>query len=99
MLADFLTPIQHWIAIHTGIEYAGPDKYYNAWSGILSDIGEITILAGVIGLFRQHNCHQHGCWRLGKHTTRDGHKLCKIHVSMSKDDLTLHEVHPDHAAR
>lgn len=44
---------------------AGP--VYSFWSGFGSDLGEVTLIAGVIALYRQHNCHVTGCWRIGKH--------------------------------
>lgn len=61
-----LWPLLHWLAIHMGIENSPEGIWYNLWSGVGSDLGEITILAAVIGLFRKHNCHVRGCWRLGK---------------------------------
>jgi hypothetical protein len=42
-------------------------KLYSFWSGIGSDIGEVTIVVAVVGLYRKHNCHVKGCWRMGKH--------------------------------
>ena len=53
---------QHW----TGIDNpSGP--IYAWWSGVGSDIGEVTLLGGLWMLYSKHNCHTKGCWRLGKH--------------------------------
>ena len=70
--------------------------YYGFWSGFGSDIGEVTLIAGIGAVVHHHNCHNRGCWRLGKHTTGDGYKLCKKCIAKPLDDLTLHEVHSDH---
>ena len=36
-------------------------------AGIGSDVGEVAIFGGVIGIYRKHNCHVKGCPRIGKH--------------------------------
>ena len=53
---------------------------YQFWSGIASDIGEITLL-GAIGMWwTTHNCHVHKCWRLSWHTHPISmHPVCKKH--------------------
>ena len=76
--------VRHWVAFHTGILNAGPDHYYNFWSGIGSDLGEATLISAVgIGVYtgvRKVNCHTKGCWRIGKHPL-DGtpYVLCRHH--------------------
>jgi hypothetical protein len=40
---------------------------YGFWSGIGSDIGEVAILGGIVGIYRKHNCHVKGCVRIAKH--------------------------------
>ena len=40
-----------------------PDGY-NIVSGPLADI---TLLGAGIAIYRKHNCHAKGCWRLGRH--------------------------------
>lgn len=54
-----------------GIEPRTPSTAYNWWSGAGSDIGEVAIIGGITGLVFRHNCHQHGCWRLSRHTVVD----------------------------
>ena len=76
--------VRHWVALHTGVLNGGPDKYYNFWSGIGSDLGEATLISAVgIGVYtgvRRVNCHTKGCWRIGKHRL-DGtpYVLCRHH--------------------
>ena len=41
-------------------------EWYNFWSGIGADIGGLAFIGAAIGLYRKHNCHVHGCWRLAK---------------------------------
>ena len=68
----------HWLAVHTGtINESGP--YYGFWSGFGSDIGEVTIIAGLIAVYKKHNCEVHRCWRLGRHQTAAGHMVCRRH--------------------
>lgn len=56
---------------------------YNFWSGVGSDIGELTLATGVFSgilLFvKHHNCHEHRCWRLSWHVDANDHPVCKVH--------------------
>ena len=70
--------------------------YYNAWSGWVSDLGEVTLIAGMVAAARHINCGHRGCWRPYRHITKDGHKLCKKHVQLPLSQLDLHEIHEDH---
>ena len=45
----------------------GSGAWYLFWSGIGSDIGELAIIGGLIGVIRKYNCHVHRCPRLGRH--------------------------------
>ena len=40
--------------------------WYNFWSGFGADLGEVAFLGAAIGVYRKHNCHVHGCWRIAK---------------------------------
>lgn len=91
----FLDWLRHWLAVHTGtVNEGGP--FYGFWSGFGSDLGEVTIIGGMIGLYRSHNCHNAGCWRISHHTTPEGYKLCKKCVARPKDPSRLHDIHTDH---
>jgi hypothetical protein len=41
-------------------------EWYNFWSGIGADIGGFAFNGAVFGLYRKHNCHVGGCWRIAK---------------------------------
>lgn len=73
--------LQHWLAVHTGT-LNEPGPYYGFWSGFGSDIGEISIVGGmvtiVLGLLHKTNCHHAGCWRIGRHHV-DGTPWCNRH--------------------
>jgi hypothetical protein len=51
--------------------------WYLWWSGPGADLG---MLAAVGAYFRHVNCHEPGCWRLGRHPV-DGtpFKVCRVH--------------------
>jgi hypothetical protein len=105
LLAVFAGTIQHWIAVHTGVEVAGPDKYYNWWSGFGSDLGELTLITAIltpaIVAARHHNCATRGCWRLTSHTLTDpqsgiAHRLCHKHHPLISTDHTHHGILRNH---
>jgi len=76
-----------------GVHYYGStSQWYSFWSGFGSDLGEASILTGLLVVFRHHNCNVHGCWRLGTHPV-DGtpYKACHIHhpaVPSSRQEIT-----------
>lgn len=83
--AWFWHPLGQCVGSHT--EYIRC-RSYNFWSGIGSDIGEITVatsvIAGIVTFWIKHNCHIHRCPRLSWHPDKEGHPICKVH----------HEDHP-----
>lgn len=74
----------HWlVSLWWGFQHAvGIDapgsRAYNFWSGFGSDLGEITIVGGLVAMYRQHECHQDGCHRVGKFPFEQ-YKLCRKH--------------------
>jgi hypothetical protein len=69
---------QHWIAVHTGtVNESGP--YYGFWSGFGSDLGEATIVVGIVGAYHHHNCHVKGCPRLGHQVEGTPYLACPKH--------------------
>ncbi len=56
----------------------GSGMWYLFWSGIGSDIGELTLLVAAWSFIRKSNCHVHGCWRVGRHATGDA-TVCRKH--------------------
>jgi hypothetical protein len=60
-------------------------KGYNFWSGIGSDLGEVTLLTAVLAAYWHHTCHVSRCWRLGRFA--HGHlKLCAHHHPLVPND-------------
>lgn len=84
--------IQHWLAYMTGsLNTSGAPPNYNFWSGFGSDLGEATLLGGLLAVYKRHNCHTAWCWRFGHHDFTDDatglvHRLCRRH-------------HPQHPGR
>lgn len=92
---SWLAHLWAWIEVHTGtVNESGP--YYGFWSGFGSDIGEVTLIGGLILAARHANCAHRTCWRLGRHITVDGHKLCRHHLGKPLKELDLPYVHEDH---
>lgn len=84
--------IQHWLAYMTGsANTAGTPPNYNFWSGFGSDVGEATLIAAILGMFRKHNCHQHHCWRVGRHIV-DGTPFCNRHHEAARKQRTEERV-------
>lgn len=84
-----------WFEVHTGtVNESGP--YYGFLSGTGSDIGEITLIGGLVVFYRSHECHNAPCHWPANHTTANGHRLCKRCIAKPNTDLDLHEIHPDH---
>lgn len=48
----------------TGID-TQQSPWYDFWSGIATQ-GSLVIMAA--SYYMKHNCHKHGCLRIGKHT-------------------------------
>jgi hypothetical protein len=69
---------------------------YGIWSGIGGAFPDFLILGGLITVYRTHNCAHKPCRRIGKHTTKDGHRLCRVHLAMPASALELPEIHADH---
>lgn len=95
--------IQHvwyWVEIHTGtVNEPGP--FYGFWSGFGSDIGELAIIGAVIGMYRKHNCHVKGCFRIAKHPV-EGTSFCackKHHPATPEGDITAQHIAEAYAKR
>ena len=76
----------HWLIVHLSQETGTSDsnsRAYDFWSGFGSDIGEATIVGGIVAGLRHANCHQKGCWRIG-------------HVIHGTTIRTCHKHHPLH---
>jgi hypothetical protein len=64
-------------------------QWYNFWSGIGADIGQLALVGAAIGLYRKHNCHVKGCWRIAKQPLEhDGATWMVCHKHHPADQLT-----------
>lgn len=70
----------HWLAHILGID-TQQSEFYDAWSGCIPAlIGAVSAASVVWAVLRSLNCHQHRCWRLGKHPVAGtGWKTCRRH--------------------
>jgi hypothetical protein len=70
----------------------GGGRWYLWWSGMFSNL---TIFAGMVVFYRKHNCHVHGCLRIGTHKAVDAngteHMVCRTH---HPDLAKKHRLHP-----
>lgn len=67
--------ILHWLGLDN--EAGRP---YAFWSGAGSDLGYLAIIGG---MWRKHNCHSKGCWRVGRHHV-DGTPWCDRHHEQAR---------------
>ena len=79
--------------LHPG-QLRTPCGGYWAWSGILSDLGEVTLIAAVVTLLQRRNCHVNGCWRLGHADPVHGFPVCLTHSVHSASLGIPHEKLP-----
>ena len=78
LLAIYHDASWHWFEVHSGtVNESGP--YYGFWSGFGSDLGEATLVAGALALFRHHSCHVRGCARLGRPVDGTPYLACPKH--------------------
>jgi hypothetical protein len=72
-------PLQHWFLHYTGSDNTS-GTWYGFWSGFGSDLSEIMIVGALLAVLRKHNCHVHGCWRIGRHPVEGtGYVVCRRH--------------------
>jgi hypothetical protein len=95
------SPLQHWLAVHTGtIDEGG--VYYGFWSGFGADLGEVTLITTVgLGVYtgvRRANCHVKGCWRIGHHPLEGTpyHLCARHHPDVPTDGATHAEILEHH---
>jgi hypothetical protein len=66
--------------------------YYAAWSSsvpaLITLLGMSTVLTAMVGKF---NCHERGCWRVGKHHV-SGTPWCSRHHGSARPERTEHEI-------
>ena len=91
MHAGIIVLTQLWDAIRW--TYHDPDGY-NIISGPLADI---TLIGGAIAIYRKHNCHAKGCWRIGRHVVSGtDYIVCRKHHP--HDTPTAEQIIAEHVA-
>jgi hypothetical protein len=83
-----MSVLLHWL----GLDNAS-GRVYLFWSGFF---GDISILVAFVLFLHHLNCGNKGCWHMARHTTANGHKLCKTCIRKPNEELRLHDIHPDH---
>ncbi len=75
----FFQHLWWWIEVHTGtVNESGP--YYGFFSGFGSDIGEVTLVTGMIVGLRHINCHVTGCKAIRTHIVPNTpYRACRKH--------------------
>jgi hypothetical protein len=94
-IALLLAAIAYWLRSDLASAIDSPYSHplgglgYQFWSGIGSDIGEVTIIGALFAVWSNHNCHIHRCWRLSWHPSKKygGHVVCRHHHEDSGTDL------------
>ena len=71
-------PIMVHLSQETGTS-SGASRAYDFWSGFGSDIGEATLVAGIVAALRHRNCHAKGCLRLGHPVAGTPYVACHKH--------------------
>ena len=93
----------NWLLHFIGVRPDAASGAYQFWSGFGSDLGELTLIGALLGIYRHHNCHVEGCARLGKHEYEMNgakYKLCaKHHPSVSDAPILAEQVQAHHLAK
>src|SRR5437868_11928394 len=75
-----------WIAHFFGLGTSN-NSFYDAWSGVASDVTELVIVGGIVAAIHHVNCHVKGCWRLGRHPVEGTpYKTCRKHHPKVPDE-------------
>jgi hypothetical protein len=90
--------VWHWILNFFGINNLS-GYGYGFWSGIGSDLGEFALIGAVVALYRKHNCHVKGCWRLSRHPVEGTPWVtCRKHHPLINEAPSAEQVLADHRA-
>ncbi len=94
-------PLVHlwwWFQSVTGTDNTS-GRPYGFWSGFGSDLGEIAILAGLITIYKHHNCAVPRCPRLAhkRFEVKETHqRTCHKHATKYWHDLLLAQYKEDY---
>lgn len=110
MLIHVLAFLPEWLGHPLGTCVAPHSAYekcrgYNFWSGVGSDLGEITLITGLgIGFWRTRKhleCHVESpknCHRIGRPVPGTGHRACRKHHphASEKGSITMEDIARHH---
>lgn len=87
--------LPHWLGLDNA---AG--AFYLWWSGIEGDLVQLAIIGGLYAFIRKHNCHQTGCWRVGRFQAGDFHTCRRHHPDPNvREGLQAHHIRASHERR
>jgi hypothetical protein len=85
----------HWLVHWTGSDYGSPGRFQPY--DFLSGLAGLSVFSLLIAQLRKHNCHVHGCWRLGRHPVEGTlYTVCRHHHPGGR--VKPEHVHEAHAA-
>jgi hypothetical protein len=94
-------PSWYWHPLGSYAAQIATGRGYQFWSGVGSDLGELTLVTGLLvviaGLWHHHCCEVQGCYRLQWKKTAAGDVVCKTHHP--EDPKTAAQVMQDHHAQ
>jgi|SRR5215469_7859671 len=88
---------QQWLGFSKAAYFSEGTNYAFA-SGVgpmlLTAAGMSTIIGG---LWHGHNCHEDGCWKIGRHKV-NGTPWCNLHHEAARHVKTVEEILAEHTA-
>jgi hypothetical protein len=85
--------VAYWLKVMHVLGWDGQTSdYYAAWSSSVPAIFTLIGLSTIItGLWTHVNCHESGCWRIGKHKV-SGTPWCTTHHDHARPHRTVEEI-------
>jgi hypothetical protein len=75
----------HWFLHYTGAD-AEAGTWYGFWSGFGGAIPDFLILGSIVTVYRHHNCHVKGCYRIGRSVEGTPYIACPRHHPAHEGD-------------
>lgn len=90
----------HWLSHITGGDNVS-GIWYAEWSGFVGNFAIFaSFFAAAYTLVRKHNCHQTGCWRVGRFQAGD-YVVCRRHHPnpIVRGGVRAHHIRESHERR
>jgi len=85
----------HWLAWRFGMGDwpvpQGTPWTYQLESGFVPALTVLSLLTAIIGTYHLHNCHEDGCWRIGKHKV-NGTPWCSRHQAKARPEVSVEQL-------